>query len=217
MENFLLIILKKNSMKSLNIKTNNKSKLILLLSSLLFLNCSDYLDVDTDKDNPTNAPLNLLLTNIEVNLANTTDFNVYSGSALSTYTHQFTMRQEQDQYGLQVANIPMTNEWDNIYSTPTNIETLINSGSESGNLIYVGLAQIQKAYIMSIAVDLWGNIPYSEASSLQTGIINPKFDDQKIIYKQIMTLIETAKISDIFTSILEKLSDIFTLQVEMLR
>lgn len=169
-------------MKLVNIKTNNKSKFILLFSSLLFLNCSDYLDVDTDKDNPTNAPLNLLLTNIEVNVGNTTDFNLFSGSVLSTYTHQFTMREEQDQYGLQVDNIPLTNEWDNIYATLTNIETLINRGTTSGNLVYVGLAQIQKAYIMSIAVDLWGNIPYSEASLLQSGIVSPKFDNQEVIY-----------------------------------
>lgn len=180
-------------MKLLKKIKNNKSKIVLLFISMLFLSCNDYLDVNTDKDNPTTAPLNLLLTNTQVSLNNTTDFLEYSGSVLQVYTHQMTAREEQDQYGAKVNNTGMQNEWQNLYLTLTDIETLIQQGEESGDLIYVGIAQMQKVYLMSVAVDLWGDVPFTEATKLTSGVIAPKFDNQKEIYKALFLLIETAK------------------------
>lgn len=174
-----------------NIK-NQKSKVLIFGLALSLLSCNDYLDVDTDRDNPTVAPLNLLLTNIEVNVGNATDFQFYAGDILQVYTHQMVVREEQDQYGTKVDNSLLSNEWNNIYLTLNDIETLIKQGTESGDLVYVGLAQMQKAYLMSVAVDLWGDVPYSQATQLQT-IISPAFDDQQEIYASILELIETAK------------------------
>lgn len=180
-------------MKLLRKIKNNKTIVVLLLATTLFISCSDYLDVDKDTDSPTKAPLALLLTNIQVTVGQVNDFGPYSGEVLSVYTHQTTAREEQDQYGAKVNNGAVNNDWNNIYLGLTNIETLISQSTETGNLVYTGIAQIQKAYLMSIAVDLWGDVPFSEASQLTTGIISPKFDDQKEIYKAVLGLIETAK------------------------
>lgn len=194
-------------MKNFKIIENNKIKLVLLVVSIIFISCNDYLDVDTDKDNPTVAPLNLLLTNTQVGINNATDFQVYTGGILEVYTHQMTTREEFDQYGTKVTNTNIENEWNNIYLTLTDIETLIRQGNESGDLVYVGIGQMQKAYLMSIAVDLWGDIPFSEATQLSTGIISPKFDDQKEIYNSIFALIESAKTNITSDSGLKKPSD----------
>jgi len=180
-------------MKILKTIKNNKIKLILFVVSILLISCNDYLDVNTDKDNPTVAPLNFLLTNTQVGINDATDFQNYTGEILEVYTHQMTTREEFDQYGTKVTNTNIENEWNNIYLTLTDIETLIKQGNESDNLVYVGIGQMQKAYLMSIAVDLWGDIPFSEATQLTSGIISPKFDDQKEIYNSIFALIESAK------------------------
>jgi len=183
-------------MKLINKIRNNKAIVILSLCSTFILSCSDYLDVDKDTDYPTTAPLNLLLTNVEINTALLGDFNNNTGRLLSTYTHQMTSREEEDQYGIKVGNINMNNDWDAIYLALTDIETLIKKGTDTDNMVYVGIAQMQKAYIMSYAVDLWGDVPYSEATQLATsGIINPMFDNQKEIYSQVFALIETAKVN----------------------
>jgi hypothetical protein len=194
-------------MKNFKIIENNKIKLVLLVVSIIFISCNDYLDVDTDKDNPTVAPLNLLLTNTQVGINNATDFQVYTGGILEVYTHQMTTREEFDQYGTKVTNTNIENEWNNIYLTLTDIETLIRQGNESGDLVYVGIGQMQKAYLMSIAVDLWGDIPFSEATQLSSGIISPKFDNQKEIYNSIFALIESAKTNITSDSGLKKPSD----------
>ena len=180
-------------MKILKTIKNNKIKLILFVVSILLISCNDYLDVNTDKDNPTVAPLNFLLTNTQVGINNATDFQNYTGEILEVYTHQMTTREEFDQYGTKVTNTNIEYEWNNIYLTLTDIETLIKQGNETDNLVYVGIGQMQKAYLMSIAVDLWGDIPFSEATQLTSGIISPKFDDQKEIYNSIFALIESAK------------------------
>jgi hypothetical protein len=180
-------------MKLFNNIKKNKAVLALLIITSSFSSCSDYLDVDTDTDNPKVATLNYLLTNTQTTIADIGDFNNFTGGLISTYTHQMTSREEEDQYGLQVGNINVNNDWTSIYFAFNDIETLIKQGTESGNLVYVGIAQMQKAYIMSYAVDLWGDVPYSEASQLTSGVIAPKFDDQKQIYANIFSLITTAK------------------------
>ncbi|AWI24520.1 SusD/RagB family nutrient-binding outer membrane lipoprotein [Flavobacterium pallidum] len=186
----------------------NKSKIFLLAGTLAFLSCQDYLDVDTDKDNSTDAPLSLLLTNIEVSVDNTTDFLNYTGDILQVYTHQMVVREEQDQYGTKVNNINVLNEWNNTYLTLTNIESLINQATESGDMVYVGIAQLQKAYLMSVAVDLWGDVPFTEATQLASGgIISPKFDDQTEIYAAIMQLIDTGKANVASDTGIQKPSD----------
>jgi len=172
---------------------DNKNSFVLLLATTLLMSCSNYLDVDTDTDNPTVAQEDLLLTNTQVSLKNINDYNNYTGSLLSVYTHQSCAREEQDQYGVRVDNANMQNDWDVIYLTLNDIETLIKQATTSGDLVYVGIAQMEKAYLMSVAVDLWGDVPYTEAIKLKDNVISPKFDDQKAIYADIFALIKTAK------------------------
>lgn len=182
-------------MKFYNNIKNNKTALVLLSLTTIFSSCSDYLDVDKDTDDPTTAPLNYLLTNIETNIAEIGDFNNSPGSIYATYTHQMTSREEQDQYGVKVDNIPLNNDWNSIYLSLTDIETLIKQALESGDLAYAGIGQLQKAYIMAYAVDMWGDVPYTEATQLATGTIAPKFDNQKAIYASVFELIDKAKVN----------------------
>ncbi|WP_418263944.1 SusD/RagB family nutrient-binding outer membrane lipoprotein [Flavobacterium faecale] len=181
-------------MKLLINKKNLFYKMIVFLGTLLFtVGCSDYLDVNTDTDNPKTAPLDLLLTKTQVNLSKVGDFDIYSGSVLEVYTHQMTTREDHDQYNNKPDNIFLSNDWGTVYLTLTDIETLIQQSEASGNLAYLGIAQMQKAYLIACAVDLWGDVPYSEATQLKNNIISPKFDNQKEIYKSVFNLIETAK------------------------
>ena len=181
-------------MKSLLYITQKKYFTLLILAfALMLVSCEDYLDVNTDTDNPTVAPLNQLLTNIQLGVANTNDFNNLTGDFLSVYTHQFTSRGQDDQYGVTAASIILQNEWNNTYLTITDIESLISQGSESGDLVYVGIGQMLKAYLMSVAVDLWGDVPFTEATQLEGGLVSPVFDDQEFIYQSVLDLIDIAK------------------------
>lgn len=163
--------------------------------SFFFVGCNDYLNVDTDKDSPVVAPIKQLLPNVQLGVKNFNDFQFYSSEIISVYTHQFTTREDSDQYGARPSDISFNNDWDNVYLTLTDIESLISTASESGDQMYVGIAQILKAYLMSSAVDLWGDIPYSEATQLEQGIVSAKFDNQQEIYQGVLDLIATGKIN----------------------
>lgn len=167
--------------------------IITLLVSASILSCSDYLDVDTDTDAPVNAPINQLLPGVQLGIRNFNDFQLWSGEAISVYTHQFTTRQGYDQYGLRPSDILMNNEWDNTYLTLTDIEILVATATESGDLQYVGVAQLLKAFLMAGTVDLWGDVPFSEATQLEGGVVSPKFDDQETIYQNVLDLIDLGK------------------------
>ena len=174
--------------------TFHKSTFFVALTlSFLFAGCSDYLDVDTDTDSPVVAPLGQVLPNIQLGVRNFNDFQFYSAEVLSVYVHQFTTRENPDQYGARPSNIPLNNEWDNVYLTLNDMEALISAGTESGDLMYVGVTQILKAYLVSSAVDLWGDIPYSEALQLEAGIVGASFDEQQVIYQSVLDLIDTGK------------------------
>lgn len=175
-------------------KQFHRSKFIVALTlSVLFVGCSDYLDVDTDTDAPVSAPIDQLLPGSQLGVGNFSDFRLWSGEVLSVYVHQFTTREDPDQYGARPSNFSITNEWDNTYLTLTDIESLIATATESGDMQYVGVGQLMKAYLMAGAVDLWGDVPYSEASQLESGIVSANFDDQQVIYQSVLDLIDTAK------------------------
>jgi len=163
---------------------------IALTCSAMLLGCDNYLDVDTDTDAPVVAPSNQLLPNVELGVKNTNDFSIYTGDILIAYTHQISFREEQDQYGTKADNYAVNNEWDNTYLTLTDIETLISKATEDGDLQYVGVAQLLKAYEMSVAVDLWGDVPFTEATQLENGIVSPVFDDQEAIYNAVFDLLD---------------------------
>ncbi|RTE52852.1 SusD/RagB family nutrient-binding outer membrane lipoprotein [Arenibacter aquaticus] len=174
-------------------KINLKSRTMfaVALVSLLFYNCSDYLDVNTDPNNPTTAPLDQLLTDAETNFNLITEFRVYMAEELSAYVHQFTFREEQDQYGTQPDNADIQNSWDVAYSVITATDIIIEQGTEENELIMVGMAQVIKGYTATIIADIWGDAPFSEASNLANGVVSPVFDSQTSIYENALALIDT--------------------------
>jgi hypothetical protein len=54
----------------------------------------------------------------------------------------------------------------------------------------VGIAKVLKAYTFSVLVDVFGDVPFSEANKLKEGIIYPKFDDDATIYPALFTLLD---------------------------
>ncbi|RLD30338.1 MAG: SusD/RagB family nutrient-binding outer membrane lipoprotein [Bacteroidetes bacterium] len=180
-------------MKNIKTKRYLKYYLSALIISVSFLGCNDYLDVDTDTDNPTSAPLNQLLPNIEITVAGLADFNFFSGDMLSVYTHQTVAREEQDQYGTTAANVLLNNDWNNVYLALTDMETLISQADESGDRVYKGITQILKAYMMSVAVDMWGDVPFTEATLLKEGTVSPIFDNGEAIYQSVLDLLAEGK------------------------
>jgi hypothetical protein len=70
------------------------------------------------------------------------------------------------------------------------LDDIIQQGTPQNNFKYVGIAKIMKAYAYSQLVDIFGDVPFSEANKLKEGIRYPKFDDDATIYPALFTMLD---------------------------
>jgi hypothetical protein len=145
------------------------------------------LDISTDPNNPTNAAPNLVLASVELNVAGFFE-------TINQNAHGFVgILASADSYNLN--NNSYNGTWNYFYQTPAkDIDGLIRTAEAAGNTPkYLGIAQTLKAYMFSLMVDSFGDVPYTESLSGDIdGNINPKFDDSKTVYEDLIKLCDDA-------------------------
>lgn len=149
------------------------------------LSCKkEFLDINTDPNNPTSAEIGLLLPSSQV--AMTTGLT----SNLSDATAAFADQIHSPSWGRwQQQNSDFNDDWRSFYSGALpDIELLIQQATTANARGYIGIAKIEKAYIYSILVDLFGDVPFSEAGKSQSA----KFDKGADIYNGVFDLLEEA-------------------------
>ncbi|PRD46438.1 SusD/RagB family nutrient-binding outer membrane lipoprotein [Sphingobacterium haloxyli] len=182
-----------------------KTKYFIIAAVAVFVtSCSKHFDINDNPNDPLALSEDVLLPRIQKYLAyglsmgSDTDENGVSkggfGTNLSAYTHQMTHYGNADQYGALPNDYFWDAGWSLLYrDVLTNTEFIINQGTENGNPRYVGIAKIIKAYAYSVLVDLFGEVPFSEANQLTTNQIRyPKYDKGEDIYPQLFTLLDEA-------------------------
>jgi hypothetical protein len=81
--------------------------------------------------------------------------------------------------------------WNNLYANATNYNFVQKSANASGAGFYEAIARIMKAQNFQMLVDVYGNVPYSEAFVGGT-IRTPKYDEDQDIYKDLFRQLDTA-------------------------
>jgi hypothetical protein len=148
--------------------------------------CKKFLDVNKNVNNPTPASVNLslVLSGAERNISNNIALGSTLGNNLALYTHQLTGRIGADRYGAGASN------WNELYAAISNLNVVIKRAPAESRFTYAGVAKILKAYTVSLLVDIWGDVPYSEYDRFDEGISQPKFDKGAEIYPQLIALID---------------------------
>jgi Starch-binding associating with outer membrane len=167
--------------------------LILGMAGLLtFPACErNFLDINTDPNNPTDVPLNQLLPYAQLSMSNAMTLSSFGISdPLMSFSHQIVVRSNYNNY-FAVGDDPNVNDpWQQLYGVSlTDIRQIISKGTATNSWHYVGVAQIMKAFSFSVLVDLWGNVPYTEAN-VGAASPYPKFDKGEDIYKDLFRLID---------------------------
>lgn len=167
-----------------------KYKILVLLTAIAFLTgCSkEWLDINKDPNQPDEPYINLLLPGIEYDIADYLSAGYMNlGYITGVYVHQICSRESIDQYG--IAPDDAEPYWEAFYSGPlTDLDLLIELGTETDNMQYAGIAKVLKAYVYSQMVDVWGDIPYTEVNDID--IISPVFNTDSEIYAQLFTMID---------------------------
>ncbi len=172
-----------------------KKYILTLVILVVITSCDDHLDVNTDPNNPTQVTPELILpvgqnytarwmlTDRNVShLGNMIMYNWSESAGFSWYNDEF-------QY---IANSPTF--YDNIFNLAytdalKQYQDLLNLGDEYA--AYKGIALIMQSYTYQILVDLYGDIPYTEA--LQRGSnATPAYTNAEEVYDNLILVLSSA-------------------------
>lgn len=166
-----------------NIKKGFTLGLIVMLSS-----CN--LDINIDPNNPSSATPAQLLPISQVRIANSLGAGAIGLSdGASVLVHQNVQRSDYDQYGHTGTTYSITQSWDELYTLMKDLQSIITASDGTQGAKYAGIAKILKAYTFSEMVDIWGDIPFSEANK-GAELPYPKFDDDALIYPDLIKLLD---------------------------
>lgn len=188
-------------------------KLKYILPAAIFLaSCKKNLDINTDPNNPNPTVISekQLLPTAEKSLGDALTIDNGAVTAIgvgagvpggfpiaglsdicSVFMHQTIQRSELDAYGVTGNSFDIQAAWVSFYqSIVNNLEVIINKAEANDNGIYSGIGKVLKAYAYSQFVDAFGDVPFSEASKLDSGITYPKFDKDADIYPQLFALLD---------------------------
>ncbi len=177
--------------------------------AILFASCSkSFLDINTDPNNPATVQPSIILPGVERTLGDALSLDETNGGLseiLEVYVHRMVTREEPDQYGITGTDVNLATVWAKLYSSTANpgltapifgvlqnLDGMIKTATEEGNAKYAGIGKVLKAYTYSVLVDVFGDVPFSEANKLKEGIVYPKFDDDAAIYPQLFTMLDEA-------------------------
>ncbi|MGD0582914.1 MAG: SusD/RagB family nutrient-binding outer membrane lipoprotein [Bacteroidales bacterium] len=174
-------------------------KLIILLTALLVLGSAckkDFLSVNVTNPNSASiVPVDLVLPAALVSVTYFYDQPDYTSfaplwfgwwSVSSGYSQPSNLKQ------YILTNSDYNNFWALSYETLQNFDYVETNSTDPNMGGFRAIAKIMKAYMYQNLVDLYGNIPYSQALKANQGILKPAYDKQQDVYEDLVVQLDTA-------------------------
>ena len=168
--------------------------LILATSTLLFFDScrKEFLDVNTDPNNPKDVTPELLLPAATAHHCFILggQYQIIGGFWSQYLTQGPTGNQYNNYDQYQIPNTTFDRQWVELYSS--NLEDykiIAEKGVSENKQNYAAIGYIMQAYIFQLLTDLHGNIPYSQALQGVSNI-SPAFDKQETIYHNLAQMVD---------------------------
>ncbi|MBN9350278.1 MAG: SusD/RagB family nutrient-binding outer membrane lipoprotein [Chitinophagaceae bacterium] len=161
------------------------SLIFLIVMVAMMSGCKKYLDVNRNPNASTDPPIEGLLANV----TNLTPYNNYYLADLTSYYTQYLASPSISGTADTYQQSDPTTAWGSIYNTLTDLYDMNKFAGEKGMIAYQGVSYILTAYNLSIASNVWGDLPYSEAF-VGGDNLAPKYDKQEGIYDTCLALID---------------------------
>ena len=163
-----------------------KSFFILVFVALVGSACKEsFFDINTNPNSlPTASP-----SYVFTNALNTTSTNMIGPNETGSYwSGQWTQGNgyiiSTTLFAYNFTNGDF-NYWDGYYDNLQDYEFVIKNADSYNQKYLKGPAKIMKAMLFQQLVDMYGNVPYTDALK-GTEVLAPKFDDQKAIYDSLI-------------------------------
>lgn len=174
--------------------------LVFVATSMLLINGCETTDLDVQPNpnflSPEQSDIDFFLNSIQIRVA-----NLHSGTEgrAENGWSQFGMEPVRIQHGFGPTYRDFYDPgdfdqiWDDMYSELLiDIRTMTPLAQEAELFTHVAIGQILEAYAMMNMVDLFGDVPYSEAARGVEGIFNPAVDSGADIYAALDALLQDA-------------------------
>ena len=171
-------------------------KLILPLIALALFSCDNYLDVN---DSPNNPLASQITPNLSISAAQTASYstltrrmnevgNVFMnnwGANVNSFTGGYA-----EEFGITMSNNFYEDIWNSVYRNTYEYSKIINYPSADYDN-HKAIAKILKSFYFQYLVDLYGDVPYSQA---HLGALNttPAYDDDQAIYRDLIVQLDDA-------------------------
>lgn len=169
-----------------------KSYIIIVLITFFGTSCKEsFLDINTNPNALPTALPNFVFTNA----LNTSAANMVSPNEIGSYwSGQWS---QSNSYILVTTTFAYNftngdyNYWDGYYDNLNDYQFVIDNADANNQKFLKGPAKVMKALLFQQLVDMYGNIPFSDALK---GIksLAPKFDDQQVVYASLITQLDDA-------------------------
>ncbi|MBN1117023.1 MAG: SusD/RagB family nutrient-binding outer membrane lipoprotein [Bacteroidales bacterium] len=169
--------------------------IITILLALLSVSCEDYLDVNTDPNNPEAVTPDLVL---PVGLWYTADYiqqdrglNHLGNMMMFSWGESQGYSWYDEEFKYLVTTTFYDQMFDDAYTRGLKQYQVLAELEEEEYGYYRAMGEIMKAYHFQILVDLYGDIPYSEAL-LRGGNAQPAYDGAQAVYADLLVKLTAA-------------------------
>ena len=168
-----------------------KSALALIAAAGVFIGCSDYFEGPRLDENP-NVPSDATADQLFIG-AQSFQFAQLTGDVnrvISAWMHHVAGSGRQ--WSGYDANYEVTENdflWDGFYTGGGLVDIRRIQEIVAEDPVYLGIAQVWEALVVSTVADVWGDIPYRESIA---GIPEPVLDPQEQVYRDLLALLDVA-------------------------
>ena len=170
-----------------------------ILFAFMFASCDEFLDVNVDPNNPTEVTPDLILPVAQTYTADINWASPYGNQRGSNHLGNMMMFNWGETFGFSwydtefkylVTSTFYANLFDHAYyNALKQYSALDDLDSKYGN--YKAISKIMKSYHFELLVDMYGDVPYSEALKRGSNP-TPKYDKAEDIYKDLMVQLTSA-------------------------
>ena len=170
----------------------------LALALLGIAGCKKQLDINQDPNFPTYdqlTPRIVFPTAVLGTIGETGGDLAILGGMFSQFFTQASLAQQYtdvDSYNIPTTDRFVTGPWTGLFPNALkNYQFVIDRSAEQQDWVFYLMGTVMKVYTMQVMVDLYDQVPYTEA--LQgTTFLHPHFDDGYTIYTNLLTKLDTA-------------------------
>lgn len=176
-----------------------KIKIILLLIAGAFMmglsSCSkEDFNINKDPNNATDSTIayNVILPSAQNNTARIVARNWgWLQCYLGYWARSGTYAPNTQEETYELTTSFQSGIWSGMYDNLYDYQTMQVQASKAGASFYEGIARIMKAHNFALLVDIYNNVPYSQALK-GSAVTTPKYDNGLDIYKDLLRQLDTA-------------------------